>query len=156
MNESGTAAPKPGMKTLVAVPLILSLLVVTSGTAAPAAAAATPTLGQLVGQKFVVRMTGTTLSTDYLGRIRRGAVGGVILFGSNVTTRSALIALTGKLRAAAAAGGRPHLLIAVDQEGGAILRSSPRTAGCSPSRPACKVRTPRPVSSGDDATTDPG
>jgi beta-N-acetylhexosaminidase len=33
-----------------------------------------------------------------------------------------LIALTGKLRAAAAAGGQPPLLIAVDQEGGSIKR----------------------------------
>jgi beta-N-acetylhexosaminidase len=109
------------MKTLIAVPLILALLA--GGTPAPVAtAAATPTLAQLVGQKLVVRMTGTTPSADLLGRIRRGEVGGVILFGSNVTTRTALVALTGTLRAAAAAGGRPHLLVAVDQEGGSIKR----------------------------------
>src|SRR5215203_3911865 len=64
-----------------------------------------PTLAQLVGQKLVVRMSGTTPTADLLGRIQRGEIGGVILFGSNVTTHTALIALTGKLRAAAAAGG---------------------------------------------------
>ena len=89
---------------------------------ATAATTARPTVGQLIGQKLVVRMDGTTPSADLLGRIRRGEIGGVILFGSNLTTRSALIALTGTLRAAAAAGGQPRFIIAVDQEGGAIKR----------------------------------
>jgi beta-N-acetylhexosaminidase len=95
----------------------------TTGAPAPQlAAAASPTLEQLVGQKLVVRMSGITPSSDLLGRIMRGEVGGVILFGFNITTRSALIALTAKLRAAAAAGGQPPLLIAVDQEGGPVKR----------------------------------
>ncbi|HTG39994.1 MAG TPA: glycoside hydrolase family 3 N-terminal domain-containing protein [Methylomirabilota bacterium] len=85
-------------------------------------AAAAPTLGQLIGQKLVVRMDGATPSADLLGRIRRGEVGGIILFGPNVTTPTALIALTAQLRAAAASGGQPRLLIAVDQEGGPIKR----------------------------------
>jgi len=79
-------------------------------------------LARLVGQKLVVSMSGTTPTADLLGRIRRGEVGGVILFGSNITTRTALIALTTKLRDAAAAGGQPPLLIATDQEGGSIKR----------------------------------
>jgi beta-N-acetylhexosaminidase len=83
---------------------------------------ATPTVAQLIGQKLVVRMEGLTPSADLLGRIRRGEVGGVILFGSNITTATALIALTAKLHAAAAAGGQPRLLIAVDQEGGTVKR----------------------------------
>lgn len=69
-------------------------------------------------------MEGTTPSTDLLGRIGRGEVGGVILFGANITTAAALTALTGKLRAAATAGGQPPLLIAVDQEGGTTSRIS--------------------------------
>ena len=81
-----------------------------------------PTLARLIGQKLVVRMDGLTPSADLLGRIRRGEVGGVILFGANITTPTRLIALTAKLRAAAAAGGQPPLLIAVDQEGGPIKR----------------------------------
>ncbi len=67
-------------------------------------------------------MSGTTPSSALLGRVRRGEVGGVILFGANITTRAALIALTTKLRDAAAAGGQPPLIIAVDQEGGGIKR----------------------------------
>jgi len=61
-------------------------------------------------------------SADLLGRVRRGEVGGVILFGFNITTPAALHALTGTLQAAASAGGQPPLLIAVDQEGGATSR----------------------------------
>lgn len=104
------------------------------GTAAPAAVGTRrptpvvrgfppPTLAQLVGQKLIVALdAGTTASTALVGRIRRGEVGGVILFGRNVTTAAALAALTKQLRAAAATGGQPRLLIAVDQEGGAIKR----------------------------------
>ena len=87
-----------------------------------AATAATPTLAQLIGQKLVVRMDGTTPSPSLLGRIERGEVGGIILFGFNITTKAALIALTAELQATAEAGGQPPLLIAVDQEGGSIKR----------------------------------
>jgi beta-N-acetylhexosaminidase len=95
---------------------------VTPTATATTATTATPTLAHLVGQKLVVRMDGTTPSASLLGRIRRGEVGGIILFGFNITTRTALIALTAELQAAARAGGRPPLLIAVDQEGGSIKR----------------------------------
>jgi len=83
-------------------------------------AASTPTLAQLIGQKLVVAMTGTTPSADLLGRIGRGEVGGVIIFAFNIASRSALISLTAKLQAAASEGGQPRLLIAVDQEGGTV------------------------------------
>ena len=69
-------------------------------------------------------MTGLTASPGLLGRIRRGEVGGVILFRANFTNQSGLVALTRKLQDAAAAGGQPALLIAVDQEGGEIKRIS--------------------------------
>jgi beta-N-acetylhexosaminidase len=91
-------------------------------TATAAPATVVPTIAQTIGQKLVVAMDGTIPTLSLLGRIRRGEVGGVILFGKNITTRSALISLTTKLRAAAAAGGQPRLLIAVDQEGGSIKR----------------------------------
>lgn len=94
----------------------------TTALAGSPAAVTAPTLAQVVGQKLVVRMDGTTPSADLLGRIKRGEVGGVILMGFNITTRSALVTLTGKLRAAAAAGGQPPILIAVDQEGGPVKR----------------------------------
>jgi beta-N-acetylhexosaminidase len=122
------------IRILLVAALVVAATSVRGPAAAPAAASArtplatttlaatAPTYAQLIGQKLVVRMTGTTPTADLLGRIKRGEIGGVILFGSNVTTKTALIALTGKLRAAAAAGGQPHFLIAVDQEGGSVQR----------------------------------
>jgi beta-N-acetylhexosaminidase len=76
----------------------------------------------MIGQKLVVKMEGATPSADLLDRIRRGEIGGVILFGANVTTPAALTALTARLQNVAAASDRPPLLIATDQEGGEIER----------------------------------
>jgi len=86
----------------------------------PATTTATPTLAQLIGQKLVVRMSGTTATPDLLGRIERGEIGGVILFGANIVDSAQLQALTTQLQGAATAGRQPRLLIGVDQEGGSI------------------------------------
>jgi len=91
---------------------------------APDAVLAAATPAQLVGQKLVVAISGRTPTDAILGRITRGEVGGVILFGSNITTAAALRTLTDRLQAAAAAGGQPALLIATDQEGGSVRRVS--------------------------------
>jgi beta-N-acetylhexosaminidase len=79
-------------------------------------------LAQLIGQKLVVRMEGLTPSAGLLERVRRGKIGGVILFGSNVSSPAQVSALTARLQTAAAGGNQPPLLIATDQEGGAIKR----------------------------------
>lgn len=84
--------------------------------------AAHPTIAQMIGQKLVVAMAGHKPDADLLGRVKRGEIGGIVLLGSNITTREALISLTRKLQAAAAAGGQPPLLISVDQEGGYVKR----------------------------------
>jgi beta-N-acetylhexosaminidase len=95
-------------------------------TAQPSPAAltttATPTIAQMVGQKLVVKMDSAVPSASLLGRIRRGEVGGVILFGEDISSTSQLKALTAQLHAAAAAGGQPRLLVMTDQEGGLIRR----------------------------------
>ncbi len=67
-------------------------------------------------------MDGTTPSADLLARIRRGELGGVIIFGGNITTPAALSAVVARLQQAAKAGGNPPLLIATDQEGGEVKR----------------------------------
>jgi beta-N-acetylhexosaminidase len=79
-----------------------------------------PTLAQLVGQKLVVTMNGTSPSASLLARARRGEIGGVIVHGFNFSTAAQLRAIALKLHAAAAAGGQPRLLVAVDQEGGSV------------------------------------
>ena len=70
----------------------------------------------------MVRMSGTTPSAALLARIRAGQIGGVILFGSNVSAAAQVATLDATLQAAARAGGRPPLLIATDQEGGTVKR----------------------------------
>jgi beta-N-acetylhexosaminidase len=76
---------------------------------------------ELVGQKLVVRIDGRRPDAGLLRRIRLGQVGGVIVYrGRNFTTAAGLRSLTAGLQTAAAEGGRPPLLIAVDQEGGGV------------------------------------
>jgi beta-N-acetylhexosaminidase len=84
------------------------------------AAAAAPSLAHAVGRKIMTGFAGTTPSRSLLARARRGQIGGVILFGPNVSGR--LRATIAALQRAARAGGNPPLLIAVDQEGGEVRR----------------------------------
>jgi beta-N-acetylhexosaminidase len=107
---------------MAAVTLLAAAAVSAGPDGERAAAATEPTLRELVGQRLVVSMRGTTPSRTLLGRIRRGEIGGVILFGGNVASAPQLRSLTASLQAAARAGGRPPLLVAVDQEGGEIRR----------------------------------
>ena len=100
--------------------LLLSSGSVASGSAQPATTS--PTFAQLVGQRMLVSMQGTTANSALLARIRAGQIGGVILFGSNIVNATQLTHLTAQLQAAARAGGRPPLLIATDQEGGLVRR----------------------------------
>jgi beta-N-acetylhexosaminidase len=86
---------------------------------APALAGA-PTLEQLIGQKLVVSMDGRTPSVSLLRRARLGRIGGVLVHGFNFGTAADLRRITSRLQQAAAAGGQPKLLIAVDQEGGSV------------------------------------
>jgi beta-N-acetylhexosaminidase len=79
-------------------------------------------LRRLVGEKLIVRISGTSPSPALLRRVRKGEVGGVILFPDNVGSRAALSSLTGRLRQAATAGGSRGFVIAVDQEGGPVKR----------------------------------
>lgn len=81
-----------------------------------------PTLGQVIGQKLMVRMGGTQPSAKLLRRVRDGEVGGVVLLASNVRDRAQLRRLTRRLQRAARDGGQPPLLIALDQEGGSVKR----------------------------------
>jgi beta-N-acetylhexosaminidase len=88
----------------------------------PATATSTPTLAQMVGQRMVVAFQGSAPSSSLVARIKAGQIGGVILSAGNIRDATQLTRLTGQLQAAARAGGRPPLLIAVDQEGGLVRR----------------------------------
>ena len=70
----------------------------------------------------MVGFSGTSPSAALLSSVRRGEVGSVILFASNLESRSQTLALTSALQRAARAGGNPRLLISTDQEGGQVKR----------------------------------
>jgi beta-N-acetylhexosaminidase len=78
---------------------------------------------QLVGQRIVVGFGGRRPSGDLERRIRRGRVGGVILFDHNVRSRAGVRRTVRRLQAIP----RPRplsepLLVMVDQEGGLVKR----------------------------------
>jgi beta-N-acetylhexosaminidase len=77
----------------------------------------------MLGQMIVARFSGVTPPASLLSRVRAGQVGGVILFGDNLTGGlDAAKTLTQTLQKAASAGGNPPLLIMTDQEGGEVKR----------------------------------
>jgi beta-N-acetylhexosaminidase len=105
------------VRRLLPVALFVGLAI--PHASAPARVAA-PTLQQLIGQKLFVRMDGKTTSASLLARARRGEIGGVIIHTFNFDSAAGLRSITSDLQEAAAAGGQPPLLIAVDQEGGPV------------------------------------
>jgi beta-N-acetylhexosaminidase len=115
-----------GRRSPVLVVALVCALVLTAAPGARAAApdvatTAAPTIAQLIGAKLVIRMNSIAPTPSLIGRVRRGEIGGIVLFGSiNITTKAALVSATATLQAAAAAGGWPPLLIMADQEGGNV------------------------------------
>ena len=105
----------------LALVAVLAVATSAAGTNSRAGAAQGPSITQMAGQLMLVRMSGQVPSPSFVGRVRRGEIGGVVLFSDNfgVGGPAALIAT---LQAAAKAGHRPPLLIAVDQEGGIVKR----------------------------------
>jgi beta-N-acetylhexosaminidase len=93
-----------------------------AGAGSPSTHGTVPTLAQLVGQRLVIAMAGTSPDAGLLARLRAGEVGGVILSRRNIRSTAQVRALTDLLRAAARAGGQPPPLVAVDQEGGPVRR----------------------------------
>lgn len=102
--------------------LVVVVAFVSSASLAGGTRAGKPTLGELVGQRLVVSFVGTTPSRSLLARIRRGEIGGVILFGPNVESPAQVRRLTRTLHRTAQEAGRPRLLVTVDQEGGRTRR----------------------------------
>lgn len=99
----------------------------TGQSAGPAASVASSlTVEQAVGQRIVGSLPGTTVPDGLARRIRRGEVGGVILFARNVASPAKLRQLTARLQAERRRGpqvlrDRP-LLVMIDQEGGLVKR----------------------------------
>jgi beta-N-acetylhexosaminidase len=77
-------------------------------------------LRQIAGQLIMVRLFGTELDADTAAFLRTNRVRGACLFRQNMTDAAQLTRLTADLRAAMG----PEALIALDQEGGAVVRST--------------------------------
>ncbi|MGA9761151.1 MAG: glycoside hydrolase family 3 N-terminal domain-containing protein [Gaiellaceae bacterium] len=105
---------------ILAIALSAAFLLLSQGSSAERLQQ--PTLSQLVGQHLLVRMKGMAPTASLLARVRRGEIGGVVLFTDNYRSPEGARRLIVKLQAAARAGGQLPLLIAIDQEGGAVKR----------------------------------
>lgn len=80
------------------------------------------TVEQLVGQRIVTGYTGAKPPRALLRSVRRGRVGGVILFQDNIRSQRAVRRAIARLQREASAGEQPPLFVMVDQEGGIVKR----------------------------------
>jgi beta-N-acetylhexosaminidase len=83
----------------------------------------TLTLEQKVGQLFLVGFEGTAVTPEIERLFDTVHPGGVILFGRNITDETQLEELTSDLQELARADGGLPLFIAIDQEGGEVVRA---------------------------------
>ncbi|MET0982206.1 MAG: glycoside hydrolase family 3 protein [Telluria sp.] len=77
-------------------------------------------LRKIAGQLIMVRLFGTELDEDTAAFLAENRVRGACLFRQNMTDAAQLTRLTGALRSVMG----PRALIALDQEGGAVVRST--------------------------------
>jgi beta-N-acetylhexosaminidase len=92
-----------------------------SSSAAPSTSDLTPV--QLAGQRVIYSFSGTTVPSSLLSLIRKGEVGGVIFFSSNVTSVSQLAGVSKELdEAQQESPVHLPLLLMTDQEGGEVRR----------------------------------
>lgn len=80
----------------------------------------TQELRKIAGQLIMIRFPGTVLDEATAGFIRDNGIRGVCLFRGNMTDSIQLAKLTADLREVMG----PNSLIAIDQEGGAVVRST--------------------------------
>ena len=90
---------------------------------------------------IMLDVPGTTLTDDDRRRLTHPLVGGVILFKRNFTSPAQLLELTQAIRALRT----PHLLIAVDHEGGRVQRFRDGFAVLPPMRELGKLWDAHPV-----------
>jgi beta-N-acetylhexosaminidase len=118
-GPTGTTIPAP--KTVTSAPTTIAP---TTTTLPPSKQIlAGMTLRQKAAQVLLLGFSGTTLTESTSALLQAGPPGGLLLLGYNVSGAGQLRALTAALQEAAASTGPPvGLLIAVDQEGGAVQR----------------------------------
>jgi beta-N-acetylhexosaminidase len=111
----------------------LALLAVGCATITPPDGATFARLDPLLGQLLLVGFDGTdgVDNAEIEQLVCTSRVGGVLLFSRNVADAAQVQHLTGWIRARAAACNTPSPLVAMDAEGGRVMRLSPR-AGYTP------------------------
>jgi beta-N-acetylhexosaminidase len=77
---------------------------------------------QLAGQRLMVGFDGLTLNQDLRSMIKEFKVGGIILFSRNLKDPDQIKDLCSSIQVYAQSCGHPPLFIAVDQEGGEVVR----------------------------------
>lgn len=82
------------------------------------------TLEQKVGQLLMVGFEGTEVTPEVEQLFRTVHPGGVVLFGRNITDEAQLRKLTADLRELSRSDTGLPLLVAVDQEGGEVVRAA--------------------------------
>lgn len=93
------------------------------GTATDAAGQSRLAPHRALGQMIVARFDGREPSAAFLARVKRGQIGGVILFEEDLQGGDAALAnRIRRLQDAADEGGNPPLLVMADQEGGSVKR----------------------------------
>jgi beta-N-acetylhexosaminidase len=106
-----------GVIALVVVIGIIALL--SGGGGSSSSSASQVPLAKLVGQTVVGKLAKNGPDKNLLKRVREGQIGGVVVFPGSA---AALKTQVDKLQKAAADGGNPPLMIAIDQEGGPVKR----------------------------------
>jgi len=94
-----------------------------NGAAQSSAVPANLTSRQLAGQRIVCGFAGRSAPSGLTRAIGDGEVGGVILFGRNVSSRAQVRSLTAQLQDVRRPPGlRDPLIVSIDQEGGQVKR----------------------------------
>ncbi|HZE04281.1 MAG TPA: glycoside hydrolase family 3 N-terminal domain-containing protein, partial [Solirubrobacteraceae bacterium] len=107
---------------LLAVAALVAVSVAVARPSRPARVARL-TLNRLAGQRIVYSYAGLRPPAALLSAIRAGEAGGVIFFGSNISSPSQLRGVIAKLqRASLASPLHRRLLMLTDQEGGEVRR----------------------------------
>jgi beta-N-acetylhexosaminidase len=93
------------------------------GSASPSSSAPKLTVTQLAGARVIYSYAGLEPPASLLAQIRAGQVGGVIFFGSNISSLSQIHGVIRRLQAAAKSSpAHLPLLLMTDQEGGQVRR----------------------------------
>ncbi len=93
-----------------------------SPSASPRALLASLSLEQRAGQVMAIAFHGPSVTSAVEEMIRTRAVGGIVLRAENAVDASALAKICDDLRRIASSAKVPPLFIAIDQEGGSVVR----------------------------------